>query len=333
MSESDEDESVITVPSVVSTPSAAKTTPTSRKTPTKKTRLNLSATMSSGQSSVRNKKEVSVDAIGSTLDAMNLGGSASTESTGSMSSFVTAFTRSWATRSGSQEDDHICDPFMPCCLQGTKDRPFVVYVNPKYPERHRDGFFVAKMEHQELQNKDEIRPVWHIELPVPCLDDVEGLYHASIPPVRYKTPDGKVHRNQVLVRKPSLTGWQRDTTIFDKASGEACVTTKKQRAALLTEIDGVEKTERFWMYYLLVFPDGADLDNSALGDRETLWHTVVGQTKKYEKKSNDGLLGSSTEVMHADGETMLWKIAERNYAQTKPVQPKTDKWGINFASG
>jgi hypothetical protein len=214
-------------------------------------------------------------------------------------------------------------------MEGTKDKPFVVYVNTKYPERHRDRFLIMKMEKQSLEGMDEFRTVWHIELPCPCLEDLVEYYEASSPLEPYKTCDGVVHANQVLVRTPSLSGWQRDGDTFNVASREQCVTTKKQRDALLTEIDDKE-SERFWLYYLLVFPPDANLDNSVLGDRRLLWSTIVGQ-RNVEEKPGDSQ-NRQKEELHSDGETVLWKIAERDYSKTKSKSKTTNKWGINFVS-
>ena len=129
-----------------------------------------------------------------------------------------------------------------------------------------------------------------------------------------------------MCRKPALSGWQRDRDDFNQKSGEACKTTMHQRDATITEIEG--NLDRFYKYFLLILPDDADIDNSVLGEYDILWRKVVPQEREHVKETKNDRGQVVTKTLHTDGQTILWKIAEREYSQTKVKQKMTDKFSL-----
>ena len=100
----------------------------------------------------------------------------------------------------------------------------------------------------------------------------------------------------------------------------------KQRDALITAIG--DNPDRRYMYCLLIFPDKADIDNSVLGERDMLWRKVVPQEQEHVKKTTDNRGKVVTKTLHTDGQTILWKIAESKYSQTKKKDTSTDKFDL-----
>ena len=99
-----------------------------------------------------------------------------------------------------------------------------------------------------------------------------------------------------------------------------------QRDATITEIE--ENPDRFYMYFLLILPDDADIDNSVLGERNMLWRKVIPQEREHVKATKNDRGQAVTKTLHTDGQTILWKIAEREYSQMKVKQKTTDKFDL-----
>lgn len=291
-------------------------------TPTPRTKVHSSST----SSTKKNKKQSA--AMSSGRKSRNAAASPAADSLGQSFSGMTIQTSESWSRPASLDDGGVEEatetPWEPR-LEGTKRQPIPVWVNVSYPERHRESLTIQKMENQALGGKDEYRDVWHIETPCPCLADIDE-YEASIPSRPYRTNDGARHVNQVLIRKPALSGWQRDCEDFNQKSGEACTTTMHQRDATITNIE--KNPDRVYMYILVIFPEDADIDNSVLGHRDMLWRKVIPQEREYVREVKNDLGQVVTKTLHTDGQTILWKIAERDYSATKLKPNTTDKFDL-----
>ena len=225
------------------------------------------------------------------------------------------------------DDDESC--YSTCVLrgqgvmEGTKMNPVVVFVNTLYPERQREGFLVKKIEKEMLEDKSQFRNVWHIELVAKSLDDIEH-YKATIPHVPYTACRRHSHPNQILVRTPSLSFYQREADEFNKKSKESCPNARAQRNGLVTDVTDDNNTNRFYMYYLLILPNSVRLDNNALGDHDDeLWFHPICQSESFEEEVEEEHADGATKLVnkkfHTDGQTLLWKI-HRNFRLRCPVR-------------
>ena len=188
-------------------------------------------------------------------------------------------------------------------MEGTKMNPVVVFVNTMYPERQREGFLVKQIEKEMIEDKNQFRNVWHVELVVKSIYDVEH-YTATIPHVPYKVCGRHSHPNQIL-----------------------------QRDGLITDVIDENNTDRFYMYYLLVLPDNVRLDNNALGDNDdALWWHPISQSESFEEEVEEEQADGSTKLVNkkfdTDGQTLLWKIAEKDYTKTSAKKKSYSKGAL-----
>jgi hypothetical protein len=131
---------------------------------------------------------------------------------------------------------------------GTEERPWIVPVNPEYPERHGHGFFVQPVEKMTCGRYE--RSGFHIRT---VGDTNFEKWNATIP----QNVDPGLEDRVIEFRKPSVSSFFQNNEIYHKDID--CLATKNANNSTMVAID--EDKRRHWLYVWLVFPNGTILDN------------------------------------------------------------------------
>lgn len=131
---------------------------------------------------------------------------------------------------------------------GTKDNPFLVPVDPRFPERNVAGFWVQPVEKMTVELYE--RNGFFIRVMAePSFENWEGSIPEDVPP--------ELAERVVQVRRPAVWEWWWDNDHFHRRID--CLPTKVAHESTLTKIE--EDETRKWLYFWLVFPEGTVLDN------------------------------------------------------------------------
>lgn len=155
---------------------------------------------------------------------------------------------------------------------GSKERPYLIMANGQRPEAHGDFYILGIENHR---NGGWLRSIFEMRKSIPLQDADEWV--ASVPSFEDNVPlamneffAGRV----VLIKGPSADHYQRSATLINNRSNEECLTTAGVREAAANEIKGND--ERGTSHYLIVFPEGTELNNAAFSENNLLRRKFVG---------------------------------------------------------
>jgi hypothetical protein len=177
--------------------------------------------------------------------------------------------------------------------EGTRERPWIVPINPECPERNVAGFFVQpveKMTHDRYE-----RNGYHIRI-VGDANFVKWL--ATIP----EKVDPGLEDRVIQFRKPSVSPFFQNNERYHEDID--CVATKNANNGTVIAIAEVE--ERKWLYFWLVFPKGTVLDNRVFSPDDNIVRKVV-QGLAIPKEEIDVDLEEDEFL----GVCLYWRIAEK----------------------
>lgn len=199
---------------------------------------------------------------------------------------------------------------------GTKKNPFVVNVDVDYPERNSNGFHVQEV--LSMRFNDSLHYGFHIRKCIPVQDS--AFWEATI------APSAMVSGSRaILVKGPSQSYWFRDPVLyFNRTQNNQCEATRDAHLATNVAIadcgkrggDEAIDEDRFYLYWLLIFPTNITLDNSIFspGNTNVLASEVVGMQAK--------LMHGSKEHIHF-GSAIFWRIGVKGMSkQLKAVPTK-----------
>ena len=141
-------------------------------------------------------------------------------------------------------------------FEGSRERPFISFVNLEHPELTRD-FDVQFV--QGMKRHGWKRPAFHIRKYIVNMD--MDLWSATIPgdndyPAEYKD-------RCILIKRPSFDCIQRHPALYHEKMD--CAETKEAHEGYLLKNEIVE-----YVYHLLVFPVSVALDNNHIAGEATL---------------------------------------------------------------
>jgi hypothetical protein len=191
---------------------------------------------------------------------------------------------------------------------GSKYNPFLSPVDLDFPERSRD-FNTHIIE--GLERGDYAWKAAHIRTTVPTPD--RNLWSAVIPdPSTIATEYvGRV----ILIKAPSLDFYERNHDIYHHKL--KCEQTKKAHRSADAEMKANKDDERHSKYYLLIFPEGTELDNSHLGSSGSNTVPKYSNAITFERKHVFNKYGK--DIL---GTAVYWEIAFKNGG--KPIGNVTD---------
>jgi hypothetical protein len=183
---------------------------------------------------------------------------------------------------------------------GTKEHPYIVVVDLKFPERNRK-FGIERV--SNISHASYTRNAFHIRLPVAVPD--YDQWDATIP---NKYP---ILRQRVVeISGPSMCFWTRHTERYHTKLD--CEATKKKHA--VTELEIIRNPLRQRAHWLLVFPECITLDNqvfsSDLVNVDTGFNPMTSEPN--ETACNKKLYGMA----------VSWIIAEIGGNQFEVGKPK-----------
>jgi hypothetical protein len=175
---------------------------------------------------------------------------------------------------------------------GTRERPWIVPINPEYPEQNIAGFFVQpveKMTHGRYErNGFHIRTVG---------DTNFKKWLATIP----QNVDPGLQDRVIQFRKPSVSPFFKDNESYHEEID--CLATKNANNGTMIAIEEVE--ERKWLYLWLVFPNGTVLDNRVFSSDDEIVQ-MEGHGLAIPKEEIDDDLEDDFK-----GVGLYWRIAEK----------------------
>jgi hypothetical protein len=196
-------------------------------------------------------------------------------------------------------------------MDGSADYPYIIIVDPNKPEANW-GFevsFVPQIEHRNFS-----RDIYHIRKVTGVPQD--GEWEATIPLKKYPT----LANRAVLIRGPSQDYWHQDAERYHVES--FCSQTKKAHESLQTILDN--NKERLYSHWLLVFPQGTQMENHILSDdavhvkRGTL--DLVGSYEYLDEKNKN----QDVELIGLD---VHWRIAVKGGDMIRsPSVPKKKRF-------
>ena len=185
---------------------------------------------------------------------------------------------------------------------GTRGNPYVIVVNPRYPERNWgfDVTFIEKMKDGKyLRKAIVIRKVvtgedytkW--EAYKPNEDQVPEAFKTMI-------------RHLVLIRGPSQDFFLKNTKRFHKSlmknKWNVCTNLEAEHQVTETAITS-NKVDRGWAYYLLVMPNHHNLDNTILSEDES---KLKLERVPIKLDANESRFKKEVNAI-----VLLWRIADR----------------------
>jgi hypothetical protein len=138
-------------------------------------------------------------------------------------------------------------------MDGSSDHPYIIIVDLNKPEANW-GFEVSFV--QQIEHRNFSRDIYHIRKVTGVPQD--GEWEATIPFKKYPS----LANRAVLIRGPSQDYWHQDPERYHAES--FCEQTKKAHESLQTHLDA--NKERLYSNWLLVFPEGTQLENHILSD-------------------------------------------------------------------
>ena len=138
-------------------------------------------------------------------------------------------------------------------MDGSSDYPYIIIVDPEKSEANW-GFEVSFV--QQIEHRNFARNIFHIRKVTGVPQDAE--WDATIPFKKYPT----LANRAVLIRGPSQDYWHQDAERYH--AEPFCDQTKKAHEALKTNLDA--NKDRLYSNWLLVFPQGTQLENHVLSD-------------------------------------------------------------------
>ena len=147
------------------------------------------------------------------------------------------------------------NPEMEWTENGSEDYPYLHMVNTRRPEANK-LFCICYIPQMEWRNYK--RNVYFIRLPAsPCEDTSQ--YEAFIPVDKYQHFKGRC----VMIRIPSQSWFHQKAALYHQ-NQSFCVPTFNAHESLETAI--ANEPSRKFVYWLLVFPPGTQLENHILSD-------------------------------------------------------------------
>jgi hypothetical protein len=176
---------------------------------------------------------------------------------------------------------------------GTKENPYIIYVNLTHMERN-GGFEVLGMSEVKHKHKTyDVLEIRHSHM----LND--GVYWKAN--ICVEVPD-EFQGRTIMISGPSVDEFSKDK---DKSAAkfvkdEVCPHSKSARETQLLAIR--RNPERQMNYYLMIFPEGCDLDNSVFCDDSlTIKRFKKDMAMKHPVRNKD----------HHTGSFAIWRIALR----------------------
>ncbi len=208
---------------------------------------------------------------------------------------------------------------------GSEENPYIIIVDLQRPESNW-GFEVSEVD--GIEHRDYKRDIFHIRKVITL--GQEELWSASIPIEKYPG----LAKRSVLLSGPSQDFWHASHERYHQV--DFCEDTKTVHETLETDIEGDLK--RKVSYWLLVFPEGTQLENHILSD------DAVHVRKEVNEMVDDVVFEEGTEeeeTVEILGTDIYWRIAKsggtrirktgqrttrKRYAQRKqPAKEKTGK--------
>lgn len=181
--------------------------------------------------------------------------------------------------------------------EGTKNNPFVIKVDPNYPESHRE-FDVEKID--RMEHNTWVFQGYHIRVDVGLLD--KRHWEAKM----INSVEGYQNRS-ILVKGVSRKSFYGENESYHHQVG-FCVHTKEQHQHTTAKIKA--DPDRFNQYWILLFPE--ELDNAILSGNNRL------------------LLKYTTGVLEAKGAVtsrvpfVYWKIAVKSAENKQSINAAVD---------
>lgn len=195
---------------------------------------------------------------------------------------------------------------------GTKKNPYFICVDVSLPERN-NGFDIQYVESMNFDNS--LHAGFHIRRCIPIQDG--QFWEATM------APSALVSGNRaILVKGPSQSYWLRDPEKwYDRTKESKCQATRDKHLATHVAIgegkhgdDANNEEDRFYLYWLLIFPSDITLDNTIFspGNTRVLAAEMVGMESK--------LFHGKKEHTHY-GAGIFWRIGVKGMSHQLKAAP------------
>jgi hypothetical protein len=176
---------------------------------------------------------------------------------------------------------------------GSANFPHIIIANPDKPEANH-GFEISEINGFECRNYK--RNGFHIcRVSAPTQEDAWDMI---VPWEKYPT----IAHRAVLCHGPSQHFWHADANRYHQ--NDICPVTKTVHESVQTEIGNDPLRQYVW--YLIVLPEGTELENHILSDDAV--HVKKGVNEMVESVKLDPDEDEITEVFGCD---IYWRIAKK----------------------
>ena len=188
-------------------------------------------------------------------------------------------------------------------LGGTVENPWIIHVDTHHPERNREfdiNYVRGKVHAMHKLN------VYHIRIRIAIQD--RHLWSAYIP---HELPDemDSALGHCLMIKGPLRPHCFRDAEAYH--CKDVCKATFETHTASQLEIKRSIGQRCAIVYWLLVFPDGVEIDNTIIsGDRKAVIGTIRGMKELVETKKGP------KEVLE---QAICWEVAEKGGQRIQKV--------------
>lgn len=204
------------------------------------------------------------------------------------------------------EEDSVANSSLSSHSQGSRENPFVSFLNLSNPERNRDFCAVVA---NNMERQDSYHTGVVVSKHVMNLDEED--WSAEIPS-RDEFP--AYYERCMLIKRPSLDFIQRHPDIYHHKL--TCAPTKMAHESVVGNKDKID-----WIYYLVVFPDWIALDNTHFSGHVT--STVETKYNRVKLEHNHALNEFGKDFYYL---YVYWEVALKHGGHKKPpAKKKVDK--------